>query len=77
VINIKFILAWEDGTWTTKVKECPSSFFSLTGEELVQWWMENAGVEYRKVVYVGVFNRQSEVREHPIPNGHRGSQAVE
>jgi hypothetical protein len=54
-MRVEYLVAWEDGTWTTTIVSVP--FSETDTDKLVKWANDNLGTQmaYRKVVLFAVY----------------------
>ena len=58
MFTVEMLLAWEDGTWTTREVECDLSLQEATDYNIERWWYKTYGGHdiFRKVVVAKVFD---------------------
>ncbi len=58
--KVEFLLAWNDGTWTTEFYEVPIRLDFSSDEELNEWWQNehiHSEPKYENLVLVTVYSK--------------------
>lgn len=73
-MQIEFLAAWEDGTWTTELVDVPDSLDRNSYEELRLWAeRELAGqCQYRRVVLFAVYHINPEEMPEEVSDHAQG-----
>jgi hypothetical protein len=56
--KIEFLLAWDDGTWTTEIFDVPISLEESSDDEVNVWWQNEYLYldKYRHVILAAIYN---------------------